>query len=48
MINHERIVNEIIPAKLQEIEKQENIRIIHCVESGSRAWGPAESTAASP
>lgn len=39
MINHERIVNEIIPAKLQEIEKQENIRIIHCVESGSRAWG---------
>lgn len=25
--------------KLDEIEKRENIRILHCVESGSRAWG---------
>ncbi|MCL2152835.1 MAG: nucleotidyltransferase domain-containing protein, partial [Oscillospiraceae bacterium] len=28
-----------ITAKLAEIEKNENIRIIHAVESGSRAWG---------
>jgi len=32
-------VEEIIPAKLQEIEQQEQVRILHCVESGSRAWG---------
>ena len=25
--------------KLKEIEERENIRILHCVESGSRAWG---------
>lgn len=28
-----------IQEKLAEIEKKENIRILHCVESGSRAWG---------
>ena len=28
-----------ITAKLAELEKNENIRIIHAVESGSRAWG---------
>lgn len=39
MTDHERIMQEIIPAKLQEIEQRENIRILHCVESGSRAWG---------
>lgn len=39
MTEHERIVHEIIPAKLTEIETRENVRIIHCVESGSRAWG---------
>ncbi len=39
MTDHERIVTEIIPAKLREIEERENIRILHCVESGSRAWG---------
>ena len=32
-------MQDIIPAKLKEIEARENIRIIHCVESGSRAWG---------
>ena len=36
---HQRIVQDIIPAKLKEIEARENVRIIHCVESGSRAWG---------
>ncbi|MDD4494913.1 MAG: nucleotidyltransferase domain-containing protein [Eubacteriales bacterium] len=32
-------MKEIIVAKLAEIEKNENVRIIHAVESGSRAWG---------
>lgn len=32
-------IQETIQLKLDEIEKQENVRIIHCVESGSRAWG---------
>lgn len=39
MTDHQKIVQEIIPAKLQEIETRENIRILHCMESGSRAWG---------
>lgn len=39
MTEHERLVNEIIPAKLEEIERRENVKIIHCIESGSRAWG---------
>ena len=30
---------DTIKQKLAEIEKRENIKIIHCVESGSRAWG---------
>jgi predicted nucleotidyltransferase len=30
---------EVIREKLKEIEECENIKIIHCVESGSRAWG---------
>ena len=29
----------IIQEKLNEIEARENIRILHCIESGSRAWG---------
>lgn len=32
-------INEIIQAKLSEIEEKENVKILHCVESGSRAWG---------
>ena len=32
-------MEKIIAEKLEEIEKGENVRIIHCVESGSRAWG---------
>lgn len=39
MTDHQIIMQDIIPAKLKEIEARENIRIIHCVESGSRAWG---------
>ena len=32
-------MNSIIQEKLNEIERTENVRILHCVESGSRAWG---------
>ena len=32
------IQNEIVE-KLREIERRENVRILHAVESGSRAWG---------
>lgn len=32
-------MEELIKSKLEEIEKKENIRILHSVESGSRAWG---------
>ncbi len=28
-----------ILSKLTEIEERENIKILHCIESGSRAWG---------
>ncbi len=32
-------MRNIIIEKLDEIEKRENVKILHCVESGSRAWG---------
>jgi predicted nucleotidyltransferase len=32
-------MEKIIKEKLREIEKQENVRILLAVESGSRAWG---------
>ena len=32
-------MEKIIKEKLLEIEKQENIRVLLAVESGSRAWG---------
>lgn len=32
-------INAAISEKLSEIEAAENVRILHCVESGSRAWG---------
>lgn len=32
-------MEDIIIEKLNEIERVENIRILHAVESGSRAWG---------
>ena len=38
-MNEKKIKEVIIPQKLAEIEKKENIKILHCVESGSRAWG---------
>ena len=33
------MMRELIDLKLKEIEKRENIKILHCVESGSHAWG---------
>ena len=33
------MMRELILEKLKEIEERENIKILHCVESGSRAWG---------
>ena len=30
---------DVIKVKLDEIERRENIKILHCIESGSRAWG---------
>lgn len=32
-------MRKVILDKLREIEKIENVKIIYCVESGSRAWG---------
>ena len=32
-------MRKLILEKLNEIEERENVRILHCVESGSRAWG---------
>ncbi len=37
MQDPEKIIHEIIPQKLAEIEEKEGVRILHCVESGSRA-----------
>ena len=39
MTDPQKIVQEIIPAKLEEIEAREKVKVIHCIESGSRAWG---------
>ncbi len=33
------MMEELIKAKLREIEAKEDVKILHCVESGSRAWG---------
>ncbi|MCL2489092.1 MAG: nucleotidyltransferase domain-containing protein [Oscillospiraceae bacterium] len=32
-------IQKIIAAKLAEVERRENVCILHAVESGSRAWG---------
>lgn len=32
-------MKNLITKTLDQIEAQENVRILHCVESGSRAWG---------
>lgn len=33
------VMEKLIQSKIKEIEKKENVKILHCVESGSRAWG---------
>lgn len=35
----EGTIEALVEQKLQEIEREENVRILHAVESGSRAWG---------
>lgn len=35
----EGTVEELILAKLYEIEEKENVKILYAIESGSRAWG---------
>lgn len=32
-------VEELVLVKIKEIEEKENVKILHAVESGSRAWG---------
>jgi predicted nucleotidyltransferase len=32
-------IEELINQKLDEIERKENVKILHAVESGSRSWG---------
>lgn len=32
-------IHQIVNEKLNEIEMREHVKILHCVESGSRAWG---------
>jgi predicted nucleotidyltransferase len=32
-------ITNVIDKKLKEIEEKENVKILHAVESGSRAWG---------
>ena len=32
-------MEKIIAEKLREIEEKEHVKILHCIESGSRAWG---------
>lgn len=32
-------IGQVIEEKLEEIERRERVRILHAVESGSRAWG---------
>ena len=41
--NFDGTIEELIQLKLNEIEEKENIKILHAVESGSRAWGFASS-----
>ncbi len=38
-MNNMRNIEAEISEKLDEIEKKEGVRILHAVESGSRAWG---------
>ena len=37
--DYEGPVEELVLMKIKEIEEKENVKILHVVESGSRAWG---------
>ena len=37
--NYKENIEELILSKIREIEEKENIKVIHAIESGSRAWG---------
>ncbi len=37
--DYEGPVEELVRQKLEEIQEKEHVRVIHGVESGSRAWG---------
>ena len=37
--NFKENIEELILIKIREIEEKENIKVLHAVESGSRAWG---------
>lgn len=37
--NFDGPVEELVLAKIKEIEEKENLKVLHVVESGSRAWG---------
>ena len=35
----EGAVEELVLLKIKEIEEKEHIKVLHVIESGSRAWG---------
>lgn len=37
--NFEGSIEELVLSKIKEIETKENVKVLHVVESGSRAWG---------
>lgn len=39
--DYEGSIEELVRRKLEEIEEKEQVRVLHAVESGSRAWGLA-------
>lgn len=39
--NFDGPVEELVRGKIKEIEKKEHVKVLHAVESGSRAWGIA-------
>lgn len=36
--NFEGTIEKLVSQKLTEMEQKENVRILHAIESGSRAW----------
>ena len=37
--NFEGPVEELVLFKIKEIEQKKNVKVLHVIESGSRAWG---------